>query len=114
MVPVQSGSLCSRKRTLLFSDSPVFLILKSKNCLNLLQDLAASIDESDVVKFTDVVKEFDSMSRLVSFLMTFWVLVTNEGQAICGSLGNIMSSPNLLVGPQIDFTYIWKDVFTSK
>eukprot|EP01018_Ginkgo_biloba_P016980 Gb_01513 [translate_table: standard] len=29
-----------------------------------LADLAASIDEEDVVKFTDVVKEFDSMSRL--------------------------------------------------
>ncbi|KAG0556996.1 hypothetical protein M758_11G090800 [Ceratodon purpureus] len=29
-----------------------------------LQDLAAAIDEMDIVKFTDVVKEFDSMSRL--------------------------------------------------
>ncbi|KAJ8650835.1 hypothetical protein MRB53_003858 [Persea americana] len=29
-----------------------------------LSDLAASIDEEDVAKFTDVVKEFDSMTRL--------------------------------------------------
>jgi alpha-soluble NSF attachment protein len=29
-----------------------------------LQDLATAIDEVDTVKFTDVVKEFDSMSRL--------------------------------------------------
>lgn len=36
--------------------------------VDLLQDLAAAIDEMDIVKFTDVVKEFDSMSRLVSLL----------------------------------------------
>jgi alpha-soluble NSF attachment protein len=35
----------------------------------MLQDLAAAIDETDVVKFTDVVKDFDTMSRLVSFLI---------------------------------------------
>ena len=29
------------------------------------QDLAASMDEGDVGKFTDAVKEFDSMTRLV-------------------------------------------------
>lgn len=29
------------------------------------QDIAASIDEEDVAKFTDVVKEFDSMTPLV-------------------------------------------------
>ena len=29
------------------------------------QDLAASMDEGDVAKFTDAVKEFDSMTRLV-------------------------------------------------
>eukprot|EP00262_Sarcandra_glabra_P003181 TRINITY_DN1371_c0_g2_i1.p1 TRINITY_DN1371_c0_g2~~TRINITY_DN1371_c0_g2_i1.p1 ORF type:complete len:290 (-),score=61.68 TRINITY_DN1371_c0_g2_i1:349-1218(-) len=29
-----------------------------------LADLAAAIDEEDVVKFTDVIKEFDSMTRL--------------------------------------------------
>lgn len=32
------------------------------------QDIAASIDEEDVAKFTDVVKEFDSMTPLVHFL----------------------------------------------
>ena len=37
--------------------------------VDLLQDLAAAIDEMDVVKFTDVVKDFDNLSRLVSFLM---------------------------------------------
>lgn len=39
-----------------------------------MQDLATAIDEVDTVKFTDVVKEFDSMSRLVSILL---VLVWN-------------------------------------
>lgn len=34
-----------------------------------MQDLATAIDEVDTVKFTDVVKEFDSMSRLVSMLL---------------------------------------------
>lgn len=29
------------------------------------QDLAASVDEEDVAKFTDAVKEFDSMTKLV-------------------------------------------------
>lgn len=31
----------------------------------LWQDIAASVDEEDVAKFTDVVKEFDSMTPLV-------------------------------------------------
>ncbi|KAL5991776.1 Alpha-soluble NSF attachment protein 2 [Asimina triloba] len=30
----------------------------------LWQDLAAAIDEEDIEKFTNVVKEFDSMTRL--------------------------------------------------
>lgn len=34
-----------------------------------MQDLATAVDEVDTVKFTDVVKEFDSMSRLVSMLL---------------------------------------------
>lgn len=34
-----------------------------------MQDLATAIDEVDTVKFTDVVKEFDSMSRLVSMIL---------------------------------------------
>jgi hypothetical protein len=29
------------------------------------QDIAAAIDEEDIAKFTDVVKEFDSMTPLV-------------------------------------------------
>lgn len=29
------------------------------------QDLAASMDEEDVLKFTEAIKEFDSMTRLV-------------------------------------------------
>jgi hypothetical protein len=33
-----------------------------------IQDLASAIDEVDVVKFTDIVKEYDSMSRIVSSL----------------------------------------------
>ena len=35
----------------------------------IIQDLAVAIEEEDTVKFTDAVKEFDSMTRLVrSFL----------------------------------------------
>ena len=33
-----------------------------------LQDLADSMDEGDVVKFTDALQEYDSMTRLVCFL----------------------------------------------
>lgn len=32
------------------------------------QDLAASVDEEDVAKFTDAVKEFDSMTKLVCWV----------------------------------------------
>lgn len=35
-------------------------------CVFWFQDLAAAIDEEDVAKFTDAVKEFDSMTPLVS------------------------------------------------
>ena len=33
--------------------------------MSLCQDIAAALDEEDVMKFTDVVKEFDSMTSLV-------------------------------------------------
>ncbi|CAI0549638.1 unnamed protein product [Linum tenue] len=36
----------------------------------LLADLASAIDEEDITKFTDVVKEFDSMTQLVNFSVT--------------------------------------------
>jgi len=41
----------------------------------LLADLAASIDEGDVAKFTDAVKEFDSMTRLDP-----WKTTPSEGK----------------------------------
>jgi len=55
-------------------------MLKRKRHLNLSQDLAAAISEVDTDKFTDVVKEFDSMSRLVSLvcMMSFWIVVTTQ------------------------------------
>jgi hypothetical protein len=43
-------------------------MLKWKRHVDLLQDLAAAVVEVDADKFTDVVKEFDSMSRLVSLV----------------------------------------------
>lgn len=45
------------------------------------QDIAAAIDEEDVMKFTDVVKEFDSMTPLVNFAEPRWA--------------GILTSPNL-------------------
>ncbi|OEL16930.1 Alpha-soluble NSF attachment protein [Dichanthelium oligosanthes] len=36
----------------------------------LLADLAASMDEGDIAKFTDAIKEFDSMTRLVCLVAT--------------------------------------------
>ena len=36
------------------------------------QDIAAAIDEEDVGKFTDTVKEFDSMTPLVSTKSCKW------------------------------------------
>jgi len=41
----------------------------------LLEDLAASMDEGDVAKFTDAVKEFDSMTRLDP-----WKTTPSEGK----------------------------------
>jgi len=41
----------------------------------LLEDLAASMDEGDVAKFTDTVKEFDSMTRLDP-----WKTTPSEGK----------------------------------
>jgi hypothetical protein len=37
----------------------------TKKLMSLCQDIAAAVDEEDVVKFTDVIKEFDSMTPLV-------------------------------------------------
>lgn len=62
------------------------------------QDLAAAIDEEDVAKFTDAVKEFDSMTQLVSvcpFLKTlFWyflfILFMN---ILCMFVSNLMYGP---------------------
>eukprot|EP00252_Welwitschia_mirabilis_P012233 TRINITY_DN2717_c0_g1_i1.p1 TRINITY_DN2717_c0_g1~~TRINITY_DN2717_c0_g1_i1.p1 ORF type:complete len:290 (-),score=81.50 TRINITY_DN2717_c0_g1_i1:254-1123(-) len=43
----------------------------------LLADLSAAIDEEDVVKFTDVVKEFDSMTRLDQWKTTLLLRAKN-------------------------------------
>lgn len=37
----------------------------TKKLMSLCQDIASALDEEDVAKFTDVVKEFDSMTPLV-------------------------------------------------
>lgn len=101
MVQVQSAPLCFRRRTVLFSDSCA-LDSEVWSLFNLLQDLAASIGESDVVKFTDVVKEFDSMSRLVRFLTTFLGCNQRLSRAVCGSYSGIIRRYlNLQLGPQI-------------
>ncbi|PAN46298.1 hypothetical protein PAHAL_9G175700 [Panicum hallii] len=44
----------------------------------LLADLAASMDEGDVAKFTDAVKEFDSMTRLDPWKTTLLLKAKNE------------------------------------
>ncbi|GLJ25249.1 hypothetical protein SUGI_0483340 [Cryptomeria japonica] len=46
-----------------------------------LSDLAGSIDEEDVVKFTDVVKEFDSMTRLDQWKTTLLLRAKNALKA---------------------------------
>ncbi|OVA17228.1 NSF attachment protein [Macleaya cordata] len=46
-----------------------------------LADLAASIDEEDVAKFTDVVKEFDSMTRLDAWKTTLLLRVKEKLKA---------------------------------
>lgn len=63
---------------MLWSVSLMSPVLKRKRHVNFLQDLAAAIFEVDADKFTDVVKEFDSMSRLVSLvcMMKLWILFT--------------------------------------
>lgn len=38
------------------------------------QDIAATIDEEDIAKFTDVVKEFDSMTPLVYISLNLFIL----------------------------------------
>jgi alpha-soluble NSF attachment protein len=43
----------------------LFLLVACTELKLAWQDLAASMDEGDVAKFTDAVKEFDSMTRLV-------------------------------------------------
>ncbi|KAJ1417738.1 Tetratricopeptide-like helical domain superfamily [Sesbania bispinosa] len=47
----------------------------------LLADIAAAIDEEDVVKFTDVVKEFDSMTPLDSWKTTLLLRVKEKLKA---------------------------------
>jgi alpha-soluble NSF attachment protein len=42
-----------------------------------IQDLASAIDEVDVVKFTDIVKEYDSMSRIDQWKTTLLLRVKN-------------------------------------
>ncbi|CAK9196675.1 unnamed protein product [Sphagnum troendelagicum] len=42
-----------------------------------LMDLASAIDEVDVVKFTDIVKEYDSMSRIDQWKTTLLLRVKN-------------------------------------
>jgi alpha-soluble NSF attachment protein len=42
-----------------------------------LMDLASSIDEVDVVKFTDIVKEYDSMSRIDQWKTTLLLRAKN-------------------------------------
>ncbi|XP_006659269.1 alpha-soluble NSF attachment protein 2 [Oryza brachyantha] len=44
----------------------------------LLSDLAAAIDEGDVAKFTDAIKEFDSMTRLDPWKTTLLLRAKNE------------------------------------
>lgn len=36
-----------------------------------MQDLAAALDEEDIAKFTDAVKEYDSMTQLVKLNLPF-------------------------------------------
>lgn len=47
----------------------------------LLADIAAALDEEDVVKFTDVVKEFDSMTPLDSWKTTLLLRVKEKLKA---------------------------------
>lgn len=47
----------------------------------LLADLAASVDEEDVAKFTDAVKEFDSMTKLDAWKTTLLLRVKESLKA---------------------------------
>ncbi|KAH0979604.1 hypothetical protein GBA52_019457 [Prunus armeniaca] len=49
-----------------------------KKSFVLWQDIAASVDEEDVAKFTDVVKEFDSMTPLESWKTTLLLRVKEK------------------------------------
>ncbi|KAK9154063.1 hypothetical protein Sjap_001543 [Stephania japonica] len=51
------------------------------NALDKYQDLAASIEEEDVTKFTDTVKEFDSMTRLDPWKTTLLLRVKEKLKA---------------------------------
>jgi alpha-soluble NSF attachment protein len=44
----------------------------------LLSDLAAAMDEGDIAKFTDAIKEFDSMTRLDPWKTTLLLRAKNE------------------------------------
>lgn len=57
----ESSNLISKQ------DSYFEEVIVMKKSFVLWQDIAASVDEEDVAKFTDVVKEFDSMTPLVCF-----------------------------------------------
>lgn len=59
--------------------------------MDTFQDLATAVVEVDADKFTDVVKEFDSMSRLVSlvYITSFMGCGYQSSEGICESnLGN--------------------------
>lgn len=49
----------------------------TRKLIFLWQDIAAAIDEEDVTKFTDVVKEFDSMTPLVCLFKVVQTLSCN-------------------------------------
>ncbi|CAI0449322.1 unnamed protein product [Linum tenue] len=51
------------------------------NALEKYQDLASAIDEEDITKFTDVVKEFDSMTQLDSWKTTLLLRVKEKLKA---------------------------------
>ncbi|GJN09791.1 hypothetical protein PR202_ga27827 [Eleusine coracana subsp. coracana] len=52
--------------------------LASKVNEYILQDLAAAMDEGDIAKFTDAIKEFDSMTRLDPWKTTLLLRAKNE------------------------------------
>ena len=62
-------------------------MLKWRRHVDLMQDLVAAIVEVDADKFTDVVKEFDSMSRLVS--LVYMMSSVGYGYQLCEVLCKI-------------------------